>query len=121
MSDKRSECRILCADLIEVRWEDVAGRPQCSRATLEDISPSGVCLQFETEVPAGTKLRVISGKTELHGTVRHCQYLDIGYFAGVQLDAGVKWSVSRFKPRYMLDPRTLLPLAPAAAPGSIAT
>src|ERR1035438_1652261 len=47
MDDRRSEVRMLCADMVEVRWKDRLGHQRGTTAILEDICPSGACLQVE--------------------------------------------------------------------------
>lgn len=100
---------MLCADLIEVCWKDEAGKSQKTQAVLEDISASGACLQVEIPVPLGVDLRWRSPKKEFTGTVRYCDYREIGYFVGVQFDASSKWSRKAYRPEHFLDPQRLLP------------
>src|ERR1035441_9693750 len=47
MDDRRSEVRMLCADMVEVRWQDRLGHQRGTTAILEDIFPSRGCLQVE--------------------------------------------------------------------------
>src|ERR1700684_990332 len=47
MQRSRDEVRMLCADMVEVCWKDSAGSKHKAAALLEDISRSGMCLQFE--------------------------------------------------------------------------
>lgn len=47
MNNRRSEPRLMCADLVKVRIQDVAGAREVV-ANLEDISASGGCIQVET-------------------------------------------------------------------------
>ncbi len=48
MKERRGEPRLWCSDLIEVRIE--GAQPEKVTANLEDISPSGACVQFERAV-----------------------------------------------------------------------
>jgi len=99
---------MMCADLLEVCWKDVGGKRCKAQAVLEDISPSGACLQLETPVPLGVALSWHSPKKEFHGTVRYCSYREIGYFVGVAFDQASRWSKKEFKPQHYLDlPRLL--------------
>lgn len=109
MPDRRSEVRMLCADLIEICWQDGAGKPQKAQAVLEDISASGACLQLEVPVPLDVTIRWKSPKKEFSGSVRYCVYREIGYFVGVQFDASSRWSQRMYRPQHMLNPAKLLP------------
>ncbi len=103
MPDKRSEVRMMCADLVEASWTDQNGQVQRTDALLENISPSGACLQFEEPVPLGVNIRFTCKKHEFSGEVRYCQYAEIGYFVGLQLEPHSHWSRRLFKPRHLLD------------------
>jgi len=108
MNERRTDNRLLCAELVEATWQDDAGR-RCRRvANLEDISLSGICLQVEREIPAGTSIAMSYGDGKLVGTVRYCVYRDIGYFLGIELEEGCRWSTQHYKPEHLLDPRELL-------------
>ena len=103
MPDKRSEVRMMCADVVEASWTDKDGRVQKAKALLENISQSGACLQFEAPVPLGASLRFTRLKHEFVGEVRYCSYQEIGYFVGMQLAPKSHWSRRTFKPRHLLD------------------
>jgi hypothetical protein len=109
MPERRLEVRMLCADLIEICWQDGAGKTQTAQAVLEDISASGACLQLEVPVPLGAALRWKSPKKEFSGSVRYCVYREIGYFVGVQFDASSRWSRKEYRPQHYLDLQTLMP------------
>ncbi|PYT25966.1 MAG: hypothetical protein DMG57_23245 [Acidobacteria bacterium] len=51
MPDRRSEPRMMCADMVGVQWKDHSGRDHSFSALLEDISHSGACLQTEMPLP----------------------------------------------------------------------
>lgn len=108
MDERRSEVRMLCADVLEVSWKDSTGHSGKATALLEDISPSGACLQLETAIPLASEIRWTSPKQEFTGHVRYCVYREIGYFVGVEFASAIRWSTKRFKPRHMLDLQTLV-------------
>ncbi len=106
--DRRIETRMLCADLIEVWWNDRGGALHRAPANLEDISFSGACLETEGPVPPGTVLHVQHPKASLAATVCYCSLRDTGYFVGVKFAPGYKWNRRRFLPKHLLDPRRLV-------------
>jgi hypothetical protein len=103
---------MLCADMIEASWTETTGRSRRMTALLEDISPSGACLQFETSVPLGAKVHWHSHAQRFSGKVRYCVYREIGYFVGVEFDERSKWSESAFKPKHLLNPQQLITTSP---------
>lgn len=123
MREQRSESRMLCADLVGLRWRDKAGRGRRTVAGLEDISLSGVCLQVDEQIPLMTEVRISYPTGEFSGVVRYCQHKEFGYLLGVQFEEGCRWSTGDFKPEHLLDPRKLAriaPLKPGRLPGPAA-
>jgi hypothetical protein len=108
MLRERSETRMLCADLVEIRWKDESGKIQKATALLEDISPSGACVQLETAIAVGTVVQIRHPKGLLVGRVKYCVYRDIGYFIGMQFNPNSKWSKREFAPQHLLDVNRLL-------------
>ena len=102
MQERRSEVRVLCADMVEVSWRD-QGRSRRATALLEDISASGACLQLETAVPCGVEIRWECPNQKFVGRVRYCTYREIGYFVGVEFERGTRWSQQVYEPRHFLD------------------
>jgi len=105
MIEKRAEVRQLCSDLIEVRVD--GDEPRELIANLEDISPSGACLQFEELVARGARVTLRLGHYKFRGQIRYCILTGLGYFAGVQFEAGRKWSRELYEPKHLLDPTKL--------------
>jgi hypothetical protein len=108
MKERRAEPRLWCSDLIQVRLEGGGGEPAELIANLEEISPSGACLQFEQPVLAGARLCLKLGRRKFRGQAQYCTHNEIGYFVGVRFDAGRKWSRQLYKPKHLLDPRRVL-------------
>jgi len=94
---------MLCADMVEVCWKEPGGRKYRCTALLEDISPSGMSLQFEVPVPVGAQVQVHCPGEKLTGTVRYCTYREIGYFVGIELGPSSRWSRHRFEPQHLLE------------------
>ena len=108
MEERRTEPRMLCADMVEVQWRAGPGSAHAVTALLEDISPSGACLQLEAAVPLGASITWTSAGHEFSGKVRYCVYREIGYFVGVEFAAGLKWSKNAFEPQHLLDLKKLV-------------
>jgi len=70
-----------------------------------------MCLQLDTPVPRETLLRIAHPKSRFQARVRYCVYRDTGYFVGVEFESGFRWSLRRFRPKHLLDPRELLALS----------
>jgi hypothetical protein len=106
--ERRLEPRLLCADLIDVRWKDKRGSLRRAVANLEDISLSGMCLQMDAPIPRETLLRIAHAKTRFQARVRYCVFRETGYYVGVEFEPGCRWSRRQFRPKHLLDPRDLL-------------
>src|SRR5271165_807128 len=105
MLDRRVEPRMLCADLVDVKWKDQTGRTRRGVANLEDISLSGACLQVDRPVSLGADIHISYPNGELIGVVKYCVFREIGYFLGVEFLDGNRWTQQQFRPQHMLDPR----------------
>jgi PilZ domain len=103
MQRARAEIRMLCADMVDVCWKEPTGRRYKSTALLEDISRSGMCLQFEIPVSIGIRVEIHCPGDKLAGTVRYCVYREIGYFVGIELEQSSRWSRQQFEPQHLLD------------------
>jgi hypothetical protein len=107
--ERRAEKRLWCSDLVHVWWKDSARWKKKGLAVLEDISPSGACVQLELPLPCGARVRIKHQEWKVEGEVRYCMYRDEGYFLGVRLDDDARWSESAFKPKHMIDPTRVPP------------
>jgi hypothetical protein len=103
VQDRRSESRMLCADMLEVHWKDETGKDRQAMALLEDISPSGACLHLEIPIPNDTQIHLEFPKQKCSGTTRYCVYREIGYFVGVEFEPGFEWSKKTYRPQHLLD------------------
>jgi hypothetical protein len=108
MLDRRSETRLMCADMVEVQWKEDAGKVCTCTGLLEDISPSGACLQLDSPLALDKALVIQYRKGRLEGSVCYCFFKDIGYWVGVQFTSKKKWSKKDFRPKHLLDPRKLM-------------
>jgi hypothetical protein len=104
MRDKRTEIRMLCADMLEISWKDQRGKPKKLMGLLEDISARGACLQMECPMPVGAEVSFETPEQQYTGHVRYCVYREVGFFAGVEFE-GSKWSKGAFEPQHFLDPQ----------------
>lgn len=101
MKERRAELRLWCSDLIKVRLQ---GQSAELTANLEEISPSGACVQLEQPVSAGAGITLWLGRREFKARVVYCIHNEIGYFAGLEFEAGQKWSRQIYEPKHLLDP-----------------
>ena len=100
----RLEDRELCADLVKMEWEAESGPAQREWAILEDISPSGACLQSETPVPPETLLSLeFPGSDSCMARVKYCKFDRTNYLLGVHFEQGYRWSRRKFKPEHLLQ------------------
>ena len=116
MLERRWERRLLCADLVQVEWEDSEGSTCKTSAILEDISRTGTCLQADIPVPVNALVRVRHGRKTLEGRVSYCAYHEIGYFAGITFTSNQQWSQKVFRPKHLVDPAKL-DIIPDVDPG----
>ena len=102
MRERRSEPRHMCSDLVRVRLHSEAD-PKEFICNLEDISPSGACLQLEAALRDGADIEIVCSTCSLRGKVRYCRFVEIGYDVGVAFDEAQSWSRERFEPKHLLE------------------
>jgi hypothetical protein len=107
MPERRAEPRFLCSDLVTLRWRDESRHDHSETVVLENISASGASVQSENSISEGTNVTMICGKSEFRGVVQSCYWRDDGYFIGIVFDADSTWSKAKYKPKHLLDPRTV--------------
>jgi hypothetical protein len=108
MQDRRAEPRLMCADMVEVQWTDESGQHQQTTALLDDIAPSGACLNLDNPLPLGTAVVIRYRNGRLEGSVSYCFFRDIGYYVGVHFKPHTRWSPKQYRPKYLLDLKKLL-------------
>jgi hypothetical protein len=108
MQERRTDNRMLCADLLELVYRDGTGSERWRIVNLEDISRAGACVQSESRIPDGTNVVLRYGGAELAGVVRYCGFRDGCCFLGIEFAADCRWSPGCFVPEHLLDPRELV-------------
>jgi len=99
MIERRAEHRFLCSDLVAVQLENP---DQTLVANLEDISPSGACLEMQEPVPTDATLVLNCSNCRLRGKVRYCAFRQSGYQVGLKF-MECKWSKQQYVPKHLLD------------------
>jgi hypothetical protein len=100
---QRHDDRELCADLVKVQWKAENETTQSEWAILEDISPSGVCLEIEKPIEPGTIISLEFPSDRCQARVIYCRFDKVKYLMGVEFEQGYRWSRSKFKPRHLLQ------------------
>ncbi|MDQ2900082.1 MAG: hypothetical protein M3Y07_09810 [Acidobacteriota bacterium] len=108
MPERRLEGRLLCADVVSVEWKDKSGWNRANDALLEDISPSGACLQADSPIPARSHVRIRVRDAVVEGEVRYCTFREIGYFVGIEFPTEHRWSKRLFRPKHLFDVQRLV-------------
>jgi hypothetical protein len=98
MNERRAEQRFMCSELVTVELEN---QGQAVVANLEDISPSGACLEMQQAVPLDAKMVLHCPGCRFHGKVRYCVFHQTGYQVGVEL-MECKWSKENYEPEHLL-------------------
>jgi hypothetical protein len=93
----------MCSELVRVVRHSPEQPPSETVANLEDISPSGACMQLEEAIQVGTDIEILCSTYRLKGKVRYCRLVEIGYDVGVEFVPRQAWDPSRFVPEHLLD------------------
>jgi PilZ domain len=86
VENKRKELRSAVMARAEVKWEDETHTPRVAAATIEDRSPSGVCIRINAPIAVGVKLTIKTHREQLSGVVTNARSEDKAYLIGIKLD-----------------------------------
>ena len=103
MRERRSEPRYMCSELVKLVTVRADGPPAETVANLEDISPSGACVQIEAAIGVGTDIEIVCSTCRLKGKVRYCRFVEISYEVGVEFQPRAAWDRRQFVPDHLLD------------------
>ena len=106
MAQKRREPRYMCSELVNIVVRDDDRTVEEAIANLEDISPSGACVQLDEAVRLGADIEIVCSTCRFKGKVRNCRYFEGGYEVGVAFDHPRAWDASRYKPAHLLPIET---------------
>jgi hypothetical protein len=101
MDEKRVEGRFLCADMARLSWFVGEDNLRTERVLLEDISPSGGCIQLDESVPLGSIVMLMVGGMPFYGHVCYCTFRDDAYFIGLRFSNDTIWSAGKVKPQHL--------------------
>ncbi len=103
MRSERREDRELCADLVKVQWQPESGPARSEWLILEDISPSGACIESEQPIPPDTVVSLEFAGEACQARIKYCRFDKINYLIGVHFEDGYRWSRRRFKPQHLIQ------------------
>ena len=105
ISERRSDNRFLCAELVRVTW--TAQQHSCSEqatdAVLEDISAFGACVQVEEAIALESPITLTIGTAVFSGQVSYCVFRDYGYFVGIRFSDESEWSADTVLPQHLTN------------------
>ena len=102
MAEKRSEPRYMCSELVSILIRHEDQTVQEAIANLEDISPSGACVQLDEAVRLGADIVIVCAACRFKGKVRNCRFAGSLYDVGVAFDDPGAWDASRYEPAHLL-------------------
>src|ERR1044071_9709809 len=94
-TERRSDPRLWCAELVSVQFKDSRGRKRKVVANLEDISTSGAGVQLSRPIPANTRVTVQSTSRVYRAVTAWCRRQPDGYHAGLKFTKESKWSLAQ--------------------------
>jgi hypothetical protein len=98
-ASKRSEKRLLCSDLVRIRWVDGQGARREEIVVLEGYSASGASMLMGLPIGEGTPVTLCGREEEYRATVRHCGPAPNGYLVGLSFGDQPR----NYVPEHLLD------------------
>jgi hypothetical protein len=103
MTERRSQPRLLDAELVMLGWEEGATRLK-QLGNVEDVSRNGVGVVVLDALPVGASVTVSYGKEELTGIVRHHSRRESGHFLGIEFAESSQDSALHFHSDLLVRP-----------------
>lgn len=105
-AEQRTDRRLLCSDLVTVRWIGAREFQREEVAVLEDYSKIGAGLFMPVRIDPGTTISVRTGWESIAAIVRHCSWRDDGYLLGIEFEQA-RDGEEVYVPEHLLDPADL--------------
>jgi hypothetical protein len=99
--ERRNKGRELCADFVQITWNDQVGRPISYVGLLEDVSPGGLGMSLDLPLAVGRAVHLHTKGFEGDALVSYCELGDYGYLVGVEFQ-GCSWDREKWKPQHLL-------------------
>jgi hypothetical protein len=97
----------MCSELVNILIHHEDQTVQAAIANLEDISPSGACVQLEKAIRLGADIEIVCSTCRFKGKVRNCRYAGGTYYdVGMAFDQPQAWDASRYEPEHLLPVET---------------
>lgn len=95
MGDLRRDNRLNLAGKISLTWSDPGSHPFARNGECLNISPGGLKVKLDSQIPLRTVVTVKAKALELHGSasVRSCVRSGSNYTIGLEFVGGMKWRV----------------------------
>lgn len=100
--NQRADRRLLCSDLVTVRWTGARGFIREEVAVLEDYSTIGAGLFMAVRIDPGVVVSLRTQWESIEATVRHCSWRDNGYLLGIEFDRPREGD-GLYVPEHLLD------------------
>jgi len=97
--------RLLCSELVTIRWREPRGASREQTGVLEELWPSGAGVSVDEPVPAGVAVRLKARNREYQALVSACEGWASGYSVGVEWRDG---HTPFFVPQHLTDPDGVL-------------
>lgn len=104
--DRRVAHRLLCSDLVTIRWGNGRGIGRQEAAVIEDYSPIGASISIEVRIDPGTVVVLRTEQEAIGAVVKRCEWRDKGYLLGIEFDHP-RLDEDSFLPDHLLDPNEL--------------
>lgn len=104
----RIENRVLCSDLLPVRWQH-GDETQETMGNLEEIWPTGAVIALEEELGA-VEATLVTPSHEFRGKVVSGWHDPTGYFVELRFRPSDRWSMDVYTPDHALDLATIQPV-----------
>lgn len=98
-ADRRLHRRLLCSELVELRFKDQTGRRLAEKVLLEDVSKGGASVSSSLPVARGRQVELVADGFARRARIRFCEIGEDGYLLGLQFDD--EWDREAWQPEHL--------------------
>lgn len=100
--DHRKSDRLMCSELVEIAFQDQAGRWVRETGVIENVGSKGLGVSFSMPVTVGRAVTVSNSRFRSEAVIKHCAFEEYGYLLGLEFSGDFEWNRADWEPEHLL-------------------
>jgi hypothetical protein len=100
--EQRKSGRLMCSELVEITFQDQAGRWIRETGVIENVGAKGLGVSFSIPITVGRAVTVSNPRFRSEAVIKHCAFEEYGYLLGLEFSGGFEWDHADWEPEHLL-------------------